>query len=769
MKKNFAKITTLILACLLLIGAAIGISVSAEDASVEIAYKNLAYEAAPRLVYYVDADNVAEGDTVKVLFFDSEPAEITVAGAAYVSESFGTLTVGETEYLSFASEEIAPKNLRLAVWAVPAIVNAEGNVVASGKAVKYSVYDYALDRFNMAPTPDQTALYTALLDFGGAVQEVLYAQGTYTEEDLQKAGGFANAYCGVRQDVLYDGKIVETGDVTYYKKGETVTLTAETSYNSYGIFRGFLDEAGELVAEGAYKKATVLASKPGVAVYQSEYNITGTIFNTYDSYLIDGSSNDVNVKYKGKKDDTLKNAIGVYSVNTTTFGKLNTDASYARLDKAYDDETNQVFAVGANTTAGGNSYAWTLDSVAVDADKYVFQTDFRWNGAKASTEKGNVYFRVDSTNITDDKCDIILFGLNDNGPDYSYYTILGKELNKGQWYTMRLEIIPLSATHYDYVLYFDGVAAVSNTNQTPTKSAPTAQNEVNKFIGFRMFNRKATEYSMEYDNTYVGIERDEERANYRGTGTYYNDETYAGTRYSYDGLEGITENDVLFSADDNAKKNISCFDDSFRYYKEGNPGSGFGIKYDGEKTSGNTYVFETDVYFGGGKATTGSDQIAWFGLTGADGRSKDNQFLPLAFYYKAIDGNITSIVLRDYVYGSLTTISLNEWHNIKFVYTVNNTLNEDGTVAEGGYGGNVEVYLDGVLVKSYATRGYSSNNKVLPGTASNEKITNIGFEIRGAVSGVTELDFRFDNTYIGALDVTPPVQEETPEDGTVTE
>ena len=98
MKKNFTKITTLILACLLLIGAAVGISVSAEDASVEIAYKNLAYEAAPQLVYYVDAQNVAEGETVKVLFYDAEPAEVTVAGASYVAESFGTLTVGETEY-----------------------------------------------------------------------------------------------------------------------------------------------------------------------------------------------------------------------------------------------------------------------------------------------------------------------------------------------------------------------------------------------------------------------------------------------------------------------------------------------------------------------------------------------------------------------------------------------------------------------------------------------------------------------------------------------
>ena len=757
MKKNSLKITTLILACLLLIGAAVGISVSAEDASVEISYKNLAYEAAPQLVYYVDAENVAEGNTVKVLFFDAEPTEVTVAGASFVSDSFGTLTVGETEYLAFASDEIAPKNLRLAVWAVPAVVNADDEIVASGSAVKYSVYDYALDRFNMAPTPDQLALYTALLDFGGAVQEVLYAQGTYTEEDLQKAGGFANAYCGIRQDVLYDGEVAEIGDVTYYKKGETVTLTAENSYNAYGIFKGFVDEDGELVAEGAYIKADVLAAEPGVAVYQSKYEITGTLFNTYDGYVADGSANDVNTLYKGKKGDDLKNGIGVYSVNAGTFGAAKTDARYARIDKAFDDENNQVFAVGATSAAGSNSYAWSLDSVVTDADKYVFQTDFRWNGA--STSGDCIYFRVDSSDITNDKCDILLFMLNDKGADYSYYSIAGRELNKGQWYTMRLEIIPLSTTHYDYVLYFDGVAAVTKTNITPAAAGSIAKEEVNKFIGFRMFNRTATAYSMEYDNTYVGVEAERETVNYRGTGTYYNDETYAGTRYSYDGLAAITTDNVLFSANDAAKSNISCFDDAFRFYKAGNPSSAFGIKYDGEKTSGNTYVLETDVFFGGGTATKGTDQIAWFGLNGADATKKDNHFLPLALNYKAFDGVMTHLVIRDYVYGTLGTIRANEWHNLKFVYTVNNTLNEDGTVAEGGYGGNVEFYIDGELIKSYATKGYSSGT-VKAGTASNEKLTNIGFEIRGNVSGITEIDFHFDNTYFGALDVTPPAVEE---------
>ena len=770
MKKNFAKTITLVLSCLLLIGAAIGISVSAEDApTVSIAYKNLAYEAAPQLVYYVDAANLAEGDTAKVLFFDAEPAEVSVDAAAYIAESFGTLTVGEKSYAAFASDEIAPKNLRLALWAVPVVVNADGAIVAEGNAVKSSVFDYALARFNMAPTPDQIALYSALLDFGGALQEVLYAQGTYTEEDLQKAGGFANAYYGVRQDILYNGTVVEEGSVTYYKKGDVVTLTADMSYNTYGIFKGFLNEDNELVAEGAYTKADVIASKPGVAVYKSEYTITGTVVNTYDNLSLVSTldsngkeKTEVNTVYKGKTSDSLRAGIGVHGVNTTTFGAAKDAAKYARIEKESEGSDNQVFTVGANGTAGANAYAWTLDEVAVDADKYVFQTDFKWNGADISSAP--VYFRVDSSNIAEDKCDILLLQLKDSGSGYSYYTLAGATLNKGQWYTMRVEIVPLSNTHYSYFIYFDGVLSASEINITPVLNTATiAKDEVNKFIGFRMFNRSATNYSAEFDNTYVGVEYDEPTVAYvPGNGEYFNDETKVGTKYDYNGLEDVTADNVMYSISDLAAKNLSSTNDSF-YFQSADPNGAFGIKYDGETVSGNTYVFETDFYFGGGhekKTEKSSQQLAWFGLTGADNTSKNNHFLCISVNFTVVDGNITALVFKDYANGKLiATVKPEEWCNIRLVYTVNNTLNEDGTVATNGYAGIVDVYVNNEKVESYTTKGYSASG-IPSGSASNEKLTNVGFEMRSSAwCGVTDVIWAFDNTYIGVLNVEAPEAE----------
>ena len=110
MKKNFLKTITLILSCLLLIGAVVGISVSADsETTVQIKYKNLAYEAAPQLVYYVDAQNLAEGDTVKVLFYNAIPAEASIETAYYVADSFGTLSVGDTDYAALHPMRSLPR------------------------------------------------------------------------------------------------------------------------------------------------------------------------------------------------------------------------------------------------------------------------------------------------------------------------------------------------------------------------------------------------------------------------------------------------------------------------------------------------------------------------------------------------------------------------------------------------------------------------------------------------------------------------------------
>ena len=67
------KIITLILSCVLLIGAAVGITVAAEEnaPTVKIAGQNISYEGAVKVAYYIPAEGL-EGYTVKVLSKVSE-------------------------------------------------------------------------------------------------------------------------------------------------------------------------------------------------------------------------------------------------------------------------------------------------------------------------------------------------------------------------------------------------------------------------------------------------------------------------------------------------------------------------------------------------------------------------------------------------------------------------------------------------------------------------------------------------------------------------
>ncbi len=161
------KILAAIISCLLLIGAAVGISVAAEETAPEIEYKNLAYEGAVQIVYYVNTATVPEGYTVKLATWtDGEEPVIKSA------ETF-TKFVGETEYTIFTSEGVAPKEMRDTVYAQTILCNSEDGEVDRGEVVEYSIYTYVKNRVAKGSTADQKALYHALVDYGASVQKVL--------------------------------------------------------------------------------------------------------------------------------------------------------------------------------------------------------------------------------------------------------------------------------------------------------------------------------------------------------------------------------------------------------------------------------------------------------------------------------------------------------------------------------------------------------------------------------------------------------------------
>ena len=200
--KKYTKILTLALSCLMLLCCALAIAVSADtEPSVSIVRKNISYDDAPRILYAVDAKNVNDGDSVKILFSSSKISAPAVGAALETSEIEyiksaveEKISVGETEYYAVFSNGTAPANMRVPVYAVPVIVSADNIVLAAGECVEYSVFTYVTNMLKRGTSPEQKVLFTTLLDMGAAVQRVLIDSNNASAIENANKFGYADEY-----------------------------------------------------------------------------------------------------------------------------------------------------------------------------------------------------------------------------------------------------------------------------------------------------------------------------------------------------------------------------------------------------------------------------------------------------------------------------------------------------------------------------------------------------------------------------------------------
>ena len=234
MNKKFVKIITLILSCLLLIGAAVGITVAADEtpaATVEIKNKNLAYEGAVQIVLAVEAKNAGDAE-VRVLFSDGEItladgatlSDVIASGKVYVKKSAASVTVGsDAEAVTYPlvfSDGIVAKELRKTVHAVPVLVSGD-DIVAVGAAVEYSPYIYAMNRFDNAQnTAEQLELYKAFKNIGGIVHTHSKMATSWAQ-----AGRSIPAYGTTHGDYFY-------GDIPCTRKMTTDEISSEYEKNT---------------------------------------------------------------------------------------------------------------------------------------------------------------------------------------------------------------------------------------------------------------------------------------------------------------------------------------------------------------------------------------------------------------------------------------------------------------------------------------------------------------------------------------------------------
>ena len=721
--KKTTKIITLILSALLLIGCAIGISVSAEEnaPTVTIKYKNLSYEGAVKVLYAVEATNVPEGAKVQMAFFENMPASVTDT-PAYVKDAHSEdITIGDASYKAFFSNGVAPKNMRKNIYAVP-VITLDGEIIASGDPVEYSIYTYAINMFSRTPTVEQKALYTALLDYGASVQELLLGTPDYTEADLLAAGGYANAYCGLQVNTVLDRVITEVGAVNYYRPGEVATLTADVNYNG-ALFTGFAD-AVTLDLIGSFNTEVPFAQDAvGIKVINKNYYTAKT--ETYDNTTVATGYGATNY------------LVGVASANSIVNVNPEGDPNYALL---------HTHASGAGT--GSISFAYFQDG----GEAYIFETDVMFTGTDATAILDNWLMRwgfvSSGTNGKADAagyayCNYFCSTTGDDGhftggtagynalndaktESAPYYKNAALTVN--EWHRVRFELIPKGMLDGKYVItqnvYIDGNLAYS-----VSLGSTVNLHDIYTFNIAARASSAAGAWQMYLDNTvaYTVV------SDYYGKGLYANDSdvnTYDGTKTNYTAGTIVTEyngNNVLQFSKTTSGSSIVIKTDSIEY--------------------GETYVFETDIKW----IDTPASQWGrpWLGRIGfqsdaTKNNSEDNAHMGVRYAAGTTAFGGMSLASSS-ASGSTTDVSLlkspdiipGTWYNLRFEYT------PTGINADGLPTGHQVIYLNGVEITSYDTV-----EKLKAGGVKDN--TNLyGFKF--AFLAKTGFTVQFDNTYIGAI------------------
>ncbi len=253
MKKRASKIILLVLSLALLVGGAIGISVSADTAAPEIISKNVKADGNFSLIFAIDPATVT-GEDVTVTVYNQDPTGLE--GDALTAAAVQTITKAATDtttedldgdgtvddvIILIETKGVAAKDIA-DVW----YIVTESNGV-KGDVVTYSVMEYAFERLYKDGTITakegdgkayfQKEFYLDILEIGSSAQELLVNYPNGTDERL------ANEYIYV---YVQDGSFAELGtNRGFVEKDTRLTIIADNgasipawqvnTYNKYGV------------------------------------------------------------------------------------------------------------------------------------------------------------------------------------------------------------------------------------------------------------------------------------------------------------------------------------------------------------------------------------------------------------------------------------------------------------------------------------------------------------------------------------------------------
>ncbi|MBQ8584054.1 MAG: hypothetical protein IJ488_05560 [Clostridia bacterium] len=237
--RKTAKLLIMILSLALLIGSAVGIAASAENAAPEIISQNVEYSGTLNFKFAISAENLGADKTVTVNIYDKNPEEdgavlLDSTTAEYQDVSDTNLGV-QYAYVATSKAAISALNYGTEYYA-----QAVCDDVA-GEAVKYSAVEYFLTRLyreGETVTPIQREHYENVLAYGSTTQKITGDTGTNVADFVFVAA----------QDGKVNGK-----DSVVVEKGTEVTLTY-TGENSG--FAYYLDAAGNKLGRTAAVSAS---------------------------------------------------------------------------------------------------------------------------------------------------------------------------------------------------------------------------------------------------------------------------------------------------------------------------------------------------------------------------------------------------------------------------------------------------------------------------------------------------------------------------------
>ncbi len=720
MKSKKLRILSVIVAALLLVGAAVGISALAEDnaPTVEIYKKNISYDDAIQIAYALDAKNLQEGQKVQILFGEAEfeIGEATnvkdVAGVSYIkgqTKEENKMVVDNVTYPVIFSNGINAANMTTSVYAIPVVTNESGDIVASGAMLEYSPYEFSLSRFDKNPTEAQKALYKAFLDYGAAVQGVILK----TEEAVAAVGGWADAYYRV---VLCDAMLGEDGalgkdtgrDSWYVRPGEKVNLDMPATDAKGHAFAGYYENKALASSETAYEYTPEkLGSSYVIAAYKHEFTE-----KTEAKYLVSTASLTSPAIFKKScacgeisPASTFEHGTAIPAFSTVERPYYNNPGSYSYFGTKLDYITSPTIvktSKAAPAVSGGvltaKLDAWAhfqiVNEAPIEGTKHIVETDIKFSdivkGTNGNTRfayisltanetsgsAGNAFVSFCVNLVTDSNGDPIGVELStDEGIHKAGYTYTTLDIDK--WYNLRFEATEISETATAIEVYVNGV----HVSDYDTIKVTNYKSPSNKINGLAIENRGTPDNhgaTVSLDNTFIGTYDPNHIHEYvyeiENDNTFAADATTTAPKSYYKSCSCglISDSEVFYVGlplfesgkglyyNDNgnyAGSTISSFKPTIGSWY--NPAIQ-GVISNSIKEYGYDHVFETDVMFDVDalKFTSKSgDCLGWFGLTCCS--TNNNEHIFLGFDVNPVldsDNMVTAVKLQGHNCGKSAVV-----------------------------------------------------------------------------------------------------------------